>query len=459
MKVYKKIFLGLCLLLLAAIVFRLPSSAGAFDPRTGERVVIGKDEVIDDDVYVSANSSVLQGTIKGDLVAFGTMITIEPGAVIEGDLLAAGQAVIVNGEVKDDVRIAGFSLQIGDKAVIGSDLVAAGYSVETLAGSAVGRDLVAAGSQVALFGDVTGKGLVGAGGLRLEGSIGGDLNASLGEAADAPPFNPGQFMPQQPGLPPLPAPFGGLIIGSQAKVGGSLSYQTVNPVNIPAGVVGGQVTHTPTPLPAPDAPAAPAPPPTPLSTTVTWFLKLLRNMASLLVIGLLAAWLAPEVIRKGADVIQAQPFPSLLWGVVGYAAFFFALILLFVLILIIAIVFGIISLGDLVGLSVGLGLLSFGSLIMGFSVAASYLSKILVGYLVGRVILSKLVPDQAEGRIWPMVLGVVLFAILAAIPYLGALVNLIVVLLGLGALWIIARQWWEARKMPPAAIVVEPVAG
>jgi len=49
----------------------LRHAARAFDGRSGEKVVIEAGEVIEDDLYVTANEFVLDGTVKGDLIAFG----------------------------------------------------------------------------------------------------------------------------------------------------------------------------------------------------------------------------------------------------------------------------------------------------------------------------------------------------------------------------------------------------
>ena len=67
------------------------STAWAVETRSGDSVVIGPDEVVDDDLYVTANNVVIDGTIRGDLVAFGQSITVD--GTVEGDLIAAGRSV------------------------------------------------------------------------------------------------------------------------------------------------------------------------------------------------------------------------------------------------------------------------------------------------------------------------------------------------------------------------------
>jgi hypothetical protein len=51
-----------------------------------------------------------------------------------------------------------------------------------------------------------------------------------------------------------------------------------------------------------------------------------------------------------------------------------------------------------------------------------------------------------DGRFWPLVLGVVILALLVAIPYVGWLINAVFILLSLGALWIVAANWLRSRQ-------------
>ncbi len=73
--------------------------------------------------------------------------------------------------------------------------------------------------------------------------------------------------------------------------------------------------------------------------------------------------------------------------------------------------------------------------------------------LGGKLILSRIKPEWAEHKIWPLILGVVIFAILVAIPIFGGLVNAIVILLGLGALWLYGRDLLKnGRTVEQAAV-------
>jgi len=106
--------------LLIILTLSLAVPVQAFDGQTGEDIVIKSDEVVYDDLY----DFTLNGTVTGDLVVFGAIITIN--GTVEGDLIADGRRVVINGSVTDDVRVAGTIVQAGNDARLGDDLVVAG---------------------------------------------------------------------------------------------------------------------------------------------------------------------------------------------------------------------------------------------------------------------------------------------------------------------------------------------
>jgi hypothetical protein len=98
------------------------------------------------------------------------------------------------------------------------------------------------------------------------------------------------------------------------------------------------------------------------------------------------------------------------------------------------------------------GILLASALIVAYVIAAGLLAKVIVGYLIGRLILPRLDPATGAGRVWPLVLGLVILAIVFSIPCLGAVVNLAVVLFGLGAQWLMVAEWLRGRRAVSAEI-------
>jgi len=428
------------LLTLLTLTFATP--AYAFDGREGDKVVIGADEVIEDDLYVGANEFTLNGTVKGDVIVGGSMITIN--GTVEGDLWAAGQIIIVNGVVLDDARIAGAGLQLGEGAEIGGDLLAAGASLEVKEGSTVGGDLLVGAGQALLAGDVGRNVLAGAGALELRGSVGGDVKAYVDqtEETDNSP-SPNVYMQQNIPLT-LPSVEPGLTVAESAKIGGSLEYSSTYDLTFPGGSVGGKVTRVEPEI----SEGKTYVPPTPAEKTFKWALDLLRTVVTLVLIGLLLGWLAPAFLNSTSGMVKSQAWPSLGWGAITWAAFFFALLLIVIVMIAGGIIFGVLTLGALSGVIIWLGILALFVLVIAFVLATAYIAKIIVGTTIGKAIFNKTNPELAEHRFWPMILGVVIVALvigmfrfpLVPLGFFGWLLNFAVVLFGLGALWLWGRE-------------------
>src|SRR5262245_21245202 len=100
----------LLVLILSAIIF-VPAAYAA-DFRGGDRIVIGADQVIDDDLYLAAEEIIIDGIVHGDVYAIGRNITIN--GTVDYDVNAAAQALTINGKVGSDARVAGQAILLGE---------------------------------------------------------------------------------------------------------------------------------------------------------------------------------------------------------------------------------------------------------------------------------------------------------------------------------------------------------
>jgi hypothetical protein len=99
------------------------------------------------------------------------------------------------------------------------------------------------------------------------------------------------------------------------------------------------------------------------------------------------------------------------------------------------------------------GILSVLALILGFVLVTSFVAKIVFGQALGKWLLVRANSPLAEHRYWPMVVGVLLTVAVIAlfrfplIPgFLGGLLNFLVVLFGMGALWLWGRERTAGRS-------------
>lgn len=420
--------------LVAILTLRIASPAMAFDGRGGKNITIPASETVNDDVYIVAeNAVVIDGIIKGDLIVAAKTITIN--GTIEGDLIAAGQDIIINGTVKDDVRMAGAVLLVGEKASIGSDLIAAGASLETRKGSTIGEDTVFAGGQALLVGDIARNLNSATGSLELRGKIGGNVSADVGSGETHITIPDSTIT--------TPNTKAGFTIDPAAKIGGTLVYTTASTISIPEGTVAGKVTHL-----APkvrEHTSAPIHVPTLTEILLNGALDIVRTIASLILFGLLLIWLFPSFIKTTTERVKTAPLPSVGWGIVHIAAFFFSLLLIGTVMVVGGIAFGILTLGGLTSTIIFLSLLLMFAIILGFCLSVGFVAQIIVSILSGQLILSRINPELAEHKYWPLIIGVVIYAILAAIPVFGQLIGICVVLLGLGALWYFGQGIFTKR--------------
>src|ERR671917_1088860 len=411
----------------------------AVESQSGDQVIVGPDEVVDDDLYATANQVVVEGTIRGDLVSFGQSVTVD--GTVEGDLIAAGQSVEIGGVVDDDARIAGQALLLSEGASVGDDLIAAAYSLHNEPESNVGGTLWYAGYQALLAGNVV-EDLAGAvNALTLGGEIGGDVDVDVDGEEDvaAPPaFVP---VPQVP----IPTVESGLTLTDSALIGGNLTYQSSTEAQIDPGArIEGDVVREERPVEEEEEEATRSP----VAETV---LDTLRSLVALVLVGLTLVWLAPGWIRRRAYTVLDRPLASLGWGLLGLAAFLILGMVILLVTILLAIVLGLLTLGGLVALIIVLGLLAEAALILAFWVSTNYLAQIVVSFLAGVLLVEAVGPGRGRGRVLPLVVGVILYVLLRAIPVLGPLVGLAVVLLGLGAL---SRWIWtklrRSRAVPPS---------
>jgi len=175
-------------------------------------------------------------------------------------------------------------------------------------------------------------------------------------------------------------------------------------------------------------------------------------------IGLLLLWLLPTLIKKPMEKLESKFWPSLGWGVIAYAAFFFSILLILFVVILGGILFSALTLGGLSGTVIWLGLLALFALVVGFVLITSFIAKVVFGMALGKWLLVRLKSPLAEHKAWPMVIGIVIMALVVALlsfPFipgiLGGLLNFMIILFGLGAIWLWGREALAKKPIAPAS--------
>ncbi len=388
---------SLLLVSLVSVPLALPAVALAADVRGGQSITIGRDEVIDDDLYIAGANVVIDGRVNGDVIAAGQTVLIN--GEVTGSVWAAGQTVTINGRIGGSARIAGQAGIVNGP--VQRDLLFAGQALSLAPGASVGRDVLAAGATANLLGRV-GRNI---GGSAEEITIGGPVEGRVDVQA------------------------GKLVLGPGARIGGDVIYTSRSPLELqPGATVAGRTVHNEPPQREQERPTI---------SIVGKIIGFLVGLAMAFIVGLAIILLAPRFTVRAAENIGLRPWESLGWGAI--VLFVVPPILVIIAVTVIGIPLA------LIGLALYL--------------IAIYIAQVFVAIFIGWWLLNRLTPDTI--RTWPaagplvlaMVIGLVILSLLREIPFVGWLVTLIVVLLGLGAM---ALAWRQPRPTVPAPAVPSP---
>jgi cytoskeletal protein CcmA (bactofilin family) len=371
-------------------------------------------EVIEDDLYVAAEQVYIDGTVQGDLVAAGSLVEIN--GTVTGDAIVAGAGIRINGEVQDDVRAAGAGIEIS--GTVGDDVIAAGGGESPMPIPGVDQT-VAQGIRLTNESSVGGDAVM-VGGLGIiEGVVNGDLNAFTERLS---------IGAQVSGDAELGA--GTIAFSSGAAIGGDLLYRTEERVDVPQGVVDGEVTFR-------ESEEDEATQPDPVARTIGIIISTVLTLLGFALLGWLLLRFAPQSLIRPANTIRERPGAVVLTGLLA------TLLLMFIPLASALLVFIVILFwGWLPGIAMG-GFL-FGLLTLIWS-----LSPLVTGLWLGRWLGSLAGRDM--GPLAALMAGAVLIVLLQLIPIVGWIVGLVSFVLALGGLLLLASRRRESETPSAAA--------
>lgn len=380
----RKTRIGLLIAALA-IVTILPLSAHAMMMKSTQSVYVPKEEVVSGSLFATGSSITIDGKVQGDVFCAGSSITIN--GIVDGDVICGGQTITINGTVNGSVRAAANTVIIAGK--VARNVMVAGATISATPTSTIGWDVLFAGAATELRGKV-GRDVDGVGANAvIDGNVG--RNVWLSMRGHENKNNKDTTT--------------SITLASKAMVNGNFSYSTNNNVNIEKGaVVKGKTSQHEIMQKDNEN-----------NGTTAMILFRLIGIFSMLLIGLvLVSWLKRPV-RVITDAMLVSFGPSLGWGLV---------------VSILAPIIAIALLCTIIGIPLGIMLLGLWLLILS-------LGKIIGAIMLGRWLLHRLTPQKVEkpSLIAPMVLGVIIFGLLASLPFVGVLFGIIICLWGVGGIW------------------------
>jgi predicted anti-sigma-YlaC factor YlaD/cytoskeletal protein CcmA (bactofilin family) len=181
----------------------MPAQASATELRKGDRVSIGKDEVIHSDLYVAGGQIRIAGTIEGDLVVAGG--DVEVSGTVKGDLLSASGQVRMTGQVDGSIR--GYAGNITVKGKVGRNVMTCGGDVNIDRDATIGGSITSLSGRLSIDGQVQRDILSMGGQANISGTIGGSAKIRSDE----------------------------LNIDSTAQIGGPVNFEGNKPPHVEAG--------------------------------------------------------------------------------------------------------------------------------------------------------------------------------------------------------------------------------
>ncbi|MFA6194959.1 MAG: hypothetical protein WC719_04515 [Patescibacteria group bacterium] len=368
-----KILLFLALLLLPLTALK---AAGT---KTGEAILIPKEEIVSGNLYAAGTSITVDGNISGDLVAVAQSITVN--GRVEGDIIAAGQDITVNGEVGGNIRVAGSNITINGP--VARNVNAFGANIILGPDSRIGWDAYVAGSILFSRGTIDG-GLGGyAGQALITGKIGKNVDLKLsGKAANK------------------------LTIASGAIINGDINYTSDQAADISndASVAGNVKQETPA-----------------VKTDNLfwpWVWGRLFAIFAAIAVGLVMTTICQNCIQKIIGLIEEKKARILIPGVI----IFFVLPPI-VLVLMITVI----------GIPLAL-------ILAALWLIAAYVAKVLTAIFLGNLLIKKILKKEDLSLTWSLVPGVIILWLLFSIPFAGWVFGLMAAWLGLGGLWFYATN-------------------
>ncbi|MEZ5552283.1 MAG: zf-HC2 domain-containing protein [Pseudomonadales bacterium] len=350
-----------------------------------DRVTVPAGETIDDTLLVHADNILIEGTVTGDLIAFGERVTVR--GVVGGNLLVGGEELDIEGQVSGSVISFGEKVTIRSTS-LGGNLFGAGETLTLHSGARVAGNAFMAGREVDVQGVIERDLLAGTEHLDLLGSVDGNLSI-YARSAD---------------------------LADSARVGGDLTgkLERLESLVLADGALVAGTTRIDV---WPEEPSRYLNLDYYLGQTVLF----LATLASGLVLFALFPALRSLRIQSGAELLIAAGFGAVT--------------------LIATPVLAVVAVVTLIGAPLGIATFLLWLMCL-------YAAIIVVASFIGNLLLAGRGPaTDNQARVLPLLMGLVIVFVLINLPFLGGPLRLLTIVVGLGLIVQQGFVWWRARPV------------
>jgi len=367
---------------------------GHKDAAKSEHIRVEPGERVEGGLFAAGETVTVEGEVDGDVFAFAERIAI-PGVVL-GNVFALGETIELSGEVQGSVFSAGERIELN--GAVQRSVHAAGREIHIGESGKIGRDVSAAGSR-----------------LEVKGNVARDLNAAVHEVV----FR-GELGRD------LSAVADEVVIADRARVGGDVSalLDDADELKIaPNAQVAGEVRKR-----VREDTGRPH-----LERYASWdfYSWKLLWLGAAFAMGLLLHFVLPGLFR--VSLRDGSDFGASL--LLGFAAFVVTPIACLIL----------------VSTWIGIPIAALFAALLG---AVWYLANLVLAVLIGRWLLRNTAMAKSEELLnfgLVLLLGLLAWAVLRDLPFVGIPLRLVLIPLGVGLLIRLGYAHWRAnRGLAPA---------
>ena len=420
--------LGIILLALLLAVLSLFTPQAARAQKMIYAQSVQAEEVIDNDIFLRGDRPVLEGVVNGDAFIVGSDVSIT--GEVNGSLFILANKVDIRGGASGNVFAVAVTTRELSGASIGRSLYSLSMSLITEPDAEILRDLHAVAISASLQGKIQRDTQALIGLLEILRVLGQGFRSGITSLSE---------MNQEPLA---------LVPVKNLTPGASQIMKAVSGMSIAGSGISGMLAQSGSldslqraPQQAGDQTAG----------LRQWLFSRLLSLVSLLFVGVLVLWLFPRLMTRWINSAQTRPLASAGYGLFALINGFLLPLLLTTIIIGVTIGLLYLYLPSIAWLFFGT---TFGSLVVVFSfflLVIIYISKVIVACLIGSLILSRRGGRVNPPNLWmALLVGLVLYVLLASVPYLGFAVGLLTTILGLGAIWVAYRA--ELSPVVPAVV-------
>lgn len=417
----------------------------------GDTCLVEADETVDGTLFAVCRDLVIEGRVSGSV--FALAIDARISGRVDGSVYIGAWRTQVDGEIGGSLHFGGAALDIISGADFDSEQ---GSIVSAAISTLIGADRIPAsvtsiGYQLTVTGAVAGEVNFWGTALTLEGQIDGDVYAEVGDPQSTGVLELGAL------LSPLDVRLAqpGLLVTEDAAVGGQLIYRSVA-----EGTIAGTLANDATFIPYERAILIEQP--TDLGQGLRNYLaQVAREFITLGLVGLVTLLLLPRILQAPLDSIRWRPIPSLGIGLLTFILSFPIFLIVLAISIVLILVVGLARLSDLTAATaVLLGVVNFSGAGL-FYFVAIFISRVIVGVAIGRLLARWLWQESTSLRAWIVSLGVglLVLALLASLPLIGWILNALAAFLGLGSIITYIQQQLDRVRESSASAQTRVTVG